>query len=612
MNQATMDPEPLLARPTLLSFFAATLARRGECIAAKSKHEGVWRELTWRELGERVYDLSDGLAELGVAPGDKVAILADTTVEWLTVYLAVLAAGAVAVPIYQSSRASDCLHIMEDAKVSFIALDSDAQAAKIRGLLPRLPALRAIIHIKGEARGEAEHDLADLMRRGASYRAANKDAGAARREAVTADSVACLLYTSGTTGSPKGVMLTHGNWTYEAVATCSLDLVLPYDTLFFILPLAHSFAQVVAAAWIYTGCVAAFAESIEKLVDNAGEVSPTVVPAVPRIFEKAYASIMQQGMAKRGFAGRLFRMSMAAFDAFATARENGERRWSLSLMLGKLLVFPKLSAALGARFGGRIRLFVSGGAPLSPKIAYFFDLLKISILEGYGLTETSAASCVNLIDHNEIGSVGPPVPGTEVRIDDDGEILIKGGGVMKGYWRNPAATSEAMQDGFYRTGDIGHLTATGALVITDRKKDIIVTAAGKNVAPQNLENELKADALISQAMVHGDKRKFLSVLLTLNEEAARAWACAHDLASLTHASLVQHPLLCARVQRTVDAVNEHQARYATIKKFAILPQDFTIESGELTPTLKVKRKVCADKYRHLLDRFYAEDGPGGG
>jgi long-chain acyl-CoA synthetase len=295
---------------------------------------------------------------------------------------------------------------------------------------------------------------------------------------------------------------------------------------------------------------------------------------------------------------------MESFEEYVRAQDEGRSYSSIGFTIGKKLVFPKLAKALAERFGGRMRLFISGGAPLSPKIAHFFQLVGFTILEGYGLTETSAATFVNRPGHNRIGTVGPPVPGTQVRIADDGEILVKGAGVMKEYFGNAAATAEVLKDGWLFTGDIGYLDEAGHLKITDRKKDIIVTAGGKNVAPQNLENELKTDPLISQVMVHGDRRKFLSALVALNEENARKWATENGVPA--GSALYQDPQVIARVQRAIDALNAKQASYSSIKRFAIVPRDFTQESGELTPTLKLKRKVVSQKYKDVLDAFYAE------
>jgi long-chain acyl-CoA synthetase len=415
---------------------------------------------------------------------------------------------------------------------------------------------------------------------------------------------ASYLYTSGTTGNPKGVVLTHGAWTYEAEATAELQLVLPDDVVLLFLPMAHSFAKVIEAVWFGQGATAAFVESIEKIVDNAGEVRPTVMPSVPRIFEKAYDAVLAKGLATPGVKGWLFGLAMNGFEAWADGKAKGMEVKTFGFKMGEKLVFPKLSAALAARFGGRMRLFVSGGAPLSPKINWFFTLLGFTILEGYGLTETSAGTCVNRIGKNKIGTVGAPVPGTQVKIAEDGEILLKGPGVMKEYYRRPEATAEMLKDGWLYTGDIGEVDADGYVKITDRKKDLIKTSGGKYIAPQNLENELKGDPLISQAVVHGDQRKYVTALITLSIENARAWAAEQGLAE--DEPLHAHPKVKARIQQAVDALNAKQASYSSIKKFTILEIDFTQDRGELTPTLKVKRKVVTERYKKLLDAMYVE------
>ncbi len=589
----------------LVAIFEAQAARKGDVAACRFKRGGRWQDLSWREMARRARDVSDGLAALGVKPGDRVAILGDTSPEWILADLGVMGAAAIVVPIYQSNRPEECRYILENSGARFVLCDSEAQARKIREVRDGLPAIEGLILFEGQPSAGTEHLLAEVERGGAEWRRANAGAHEARLAHVGLEDAACIIYTSGTTGNPKGVVLTHGNWVYEAEAVEQVDVLNGEDLILLFLPMAHSFAKVIEAAWFASGAVVAFTEAIEKIVDNAHEVHPTIVPAVPRIFEKAYETVLAKGLSAPGLKGRLFRVAMDAFERFASARERGEEESSLGLVLAKRLVFPKLKAQLGERFGGRMRLFVSGGAPLSPKINLFFELAGPTILEGYGLTETSAGTCVNRPGQNRIGTVGPPVPGTEVRIAEDGEILFRGGGVMKEYYRNPAATAEVIRDGWFYTGDVGELDADGYLRITDRKKDLIVTAGGKNVAPQNLENDLKTDPLISQVMVHGDRRKFLSALVTLNEDAVRKWAAEAGV-GIGPAGLSQDPRVRARVQQAVDALNAKQASYSTIKKFAILPRDFTQEAGELTPTLKVKRKFCTEKYREILDSFYVE------
>ncbi len=589
--------------PNLVALVDRQVRAHGAKPAVKHKRDGRWQDVSWSELARRARDVSDGLAALGIRPGDRVAVIGDTNLEWMIADLGILGAGAITATIYQSNQAEECRYILDDAGARLVFCDSAVQVAKIRDVKGRLPALEGIVRAQGSAADGFERTLGDLERLGQEWRKANPRAHEDRVARLGPADVATLIYTSGTTGNPKGVVLTHGNWAYEAAAVESIRVISADDVILLFLPMAHSFAKVIQAAWLATGCSCAFVESMDKIMDNASEVRPTVMPAVPRIFEKAYNTVISKGFASPGLKGKLFRLAMESFDTYAEARSAGKSYSSFGLLVGRKLVFPKLTAALNERFGGRMRFFVSGGAPLSPKIAWFFDTLGFTILEGYGLSETSAASFVNRPGQNKIGTVGPPVPGSEVKIAEDGEILIRGPGVMKGYWNKPEATAEVLKDGWLLTGDIGHLDG-GHLRITDRKKDIIVTAGGKNVAPQNLENDLKTDPLLSQVMVHGDRRKFLSAIITLNEENARKWATEHGIPAT--APLHTHPAVIARIQHAIDALNARQASYATIKRFAIAPKDFAQETGELTPTLKVKRKVVTQRYQAVLDAFYAE------
>ncbi len=597
------ETDPRNAR-NLVDLFERQAAVQGGRAAVKHKRDGRWQEVSWKEMARRARDVADGLASLGVQPGERISIVGETQLEWILADVGIMGAGAITVPIYQSNPAHECQYILDHAGSSWIFVDSEVQAAKIREVLPRLPGLKGIIRSSGEPRSERERTLESLEQAGAAWRAAHPEAHAARVAAIGMDDPACILYTSGTTGSPKGVVLTHGNWTYEARAAAEISILEAEDTVLFFLPMAHSFAKVIEASWFSLGVAAAFVESLEKIVDNAGEVRPTTMPSVPRIFEKAYNAVVAKGLQTPGLKGKLFAMAMRGFDDWADGKIAGRERSSLAFTIGKKLVFPKLAQALSERFGGRMRGFVSGGAPLSPKIGWFFHLLGFTVLEGWGLTETSAGTCVNRYGANKIGTVGPPFPGTEIAIAEDGEVLVRGGGVMKEYYRNPAATAEMIREGWLYTGDIGELDRDGYLRITDRKKDLIKTSGGKYVAPQNLENELKVDPLISQVMVHGDQRKFITALVTLNEEAARKWASENGVPP--GAKLHEDPRVYGRIHRTVDTLNSKQASYATIKKFAILPKDFSIETGELTPTLKVKRKFCAQKYKEILDAFYVE------
>ncbi len=588
----------------LVSLFEAQAKARGGQTAVKHKREGAWRDVSWAEMARRARDVADGLAALGLQRGDRVAVLGDTNLEWILADLGILGAGGITVTIYQSNKPHECQFILEDSGARYVFCDSEVQVQKVREVRGQLPRLEGVVRAFGAAASPFERTLAELEKAGADWRQSHPQAHADRLAGIGLSDPASFIYTSGTTGNPKGVVLTHGNWTYEARAVAELQVVRSDDTILMFLPMAHSFAKVIEAVWFATGATGAFVESMEKIIENAGEVRPTVLPAVPRIFEKAFGAVVAKGLATPGLKGKLFKAAMDGFDAWVAAKDLGKERVTLGFIIGKKLVFPKLAAALSEKFGGRMRVFVSGGAPLSPKIGWFFSLVGMVILEGYGLTETSAGTFVNRPGKNRIGTVGPPVPGTEVRIAEDGEILVKGPGVMKEYFNNPAATAEVLKDGWLYTGDIGAIDADGCLRITDRKKDIIVTAGGKNVAPQNLENDLKTNALVSQVMVHGDKRKFLSALITLNEESARAWAKERGVAP--GARLHEDPKVIARIQEAIDELNGRQASYASIKRFAIVPRDFTQESGELTPTLKVKRKVVTKNHQALLDSFYVE------
>jgi long-chain acyl-CoA synthetase len=598
----------------LLAIFERQVAKRGAETCALSKVEGRWQELSWNQLGDDARAVADGLCAMGFAQGDTVGILAGTTPDFIRADLGALGAGAVVVPIYQSNKAQECHYILSDSNCRYVFVDSEAQASKIREVKEQLPDLRGVIRLDRLRPATAlEIPIEKLMEDGRAYRQTHEDEHARRLAAVRAEDVCCIIYTAGTTGQPKGVELTHRNWTYEADAVRKMGILRQDDLVLFFLPLAHVFARVVETVWFSEGFRIAFAESVDKLVDNAGEVKPTVLPAVPRVFEKAYDSVVQGGMAAPGLKGLLFRVAFRSYERYADSLAHGDGRIGLrdriGLMLGRRLVFPKLHGVFSQRFGGRLRFFVSGSAPLSPKVAHFFEELGIVILEGYGLSETSAGSSITLPGRVKIGTVGPPLPGTEIKIAEDGEILIRGGGVMKGYHGRPEATAEVLKDGWFATGDIGEIDAEGNLKITDRKKDIIVTAGGKKIPPQNLENELQTSPLLGHALVLGDGRKFISALATLNPENARRLAQASGSKAQTLEELAKDPVIVSAVQQAIDRVNEQLPRYSTIKKFAVLPIEFTVEGGELTPKMSVRRKLLSQRYQALLDSFYAEDSP---
>jgi long-chain acyl-CoA synthetase len=589
-------------------------ARSPKQPAATFKRNGQWVDVGWPQVLTDVENVAAGLVQAGLSPGDRVAIFGAPTLSWVVCDLAISAAGGITVPIYASNTPEECRYILQNSESSFLFVDNDEAEAKQAGRLSRIlarlgecPSVRKVFLYEGTPRGANVSSYGELVRAGEAARKGRPSAVESQAQALRADDACCFIYTSGTTGDPKGVILTHGNWTHEANALRQFALMEADDSVLLFLPLAHSFAQVIKAAWLGMGFKIVFAESVDKLMANLGETHPSVLPAVPRVFEKVYNTVVANGAAAPGVKGKLFRWAFKQFDEYVEAKNAGREYHSLGFSLARKLVFAKVKATLDERLGGRIRVFISGGAPLSRKIAYFFELVGFTVLEGYGLTETSAGTTVNRPDSNRIGTVGRVIPGMELKIAADGEVLIRGPAVMKGYYKNPAATAEAIDaEGWFHSGDIGVLDKEGYLRITDRKKDIIVTAGGKNVAPQNLENLLKTYALVSQAMVYGDKRKYLTVLLCVSEEAGRKLLSERGISVAGYAELAKRPEIVAAVQGTLDQVNAQLAPYETLKRFILSDHEFTQETGELTPTLKVKRKLVSAQYKKQLDALYDE------
>ena len=597
---------------TLLHLLQERASRTPSQDAATHKRFGKWTHVDWETILGDVRHLSAALVARGIQPGDRVAIFADSSLPWCVADMAICAARAITVPIYASNTPDEVKYVLQHSGSVMLFVDHDRSAGKqpgrftrARSVLTDCPTVRQVITMEEEGTG-SEVSMAKLIGEGTPLDQKDPRKIEERIGALRIDDPCCFIYTSGTTGAPKGVMLTHGNLAYEAKALTTLQVLRPDDTVMLFLPLAHSFAQDVKAAWVGLGYRMIFAQSTETLLADIGETSPTILPAVPRIFEKIYNAVVSGGMSKPGVAGKLFRWAMRLFEESVEARQQGRSYDSLSLTLAKKLVFSKVKATLDQKLGGKMRLFVSGGAPLSRKIAFFFDMLGFEVLEGYGLTETTGGATVNPPGRARIGTVGPPMPGCEVKIASDGEILIRGPNVMKGYYNAPEATREILEvDGWLHSGDIGEIDPAGFVRITDRKKDIIVTAGGKNVAPQNLENSLKTFPLISQAMVHGDKRKYLSVLITVNEETARKLLQDSGISPpAEYAEVAARPEIIAAVQKVLDALNAHEPPYNQLKRFHVMDHDFTQESGDLTPTLKVKRKACTVRYQTILDGLY--------
>lgn len=595
----------------LVQMFLDQVGRSPRSVAAQYKVAGTWREMTWEEMATRVGHIADGLLSLGIQKGERVGVLSSTRVEYPLVDLGIAGAEAISVAIYHSNTPDEVQYVVEDSGLVVIFAEDETQLAKLRHHRERMPHLRKVILFAGSP-GPSDGDwvmtLAELEAAGQAHGKDDPEGLSKRAALIDPEDPACFLYTSGTTGNPKGVILTHKNWCYEAEAVSRVGIFQADDSILLFLPLAHSFAKVIQSAWWHLGATMAFAEAVDKVVQNAGEIRPSLLPAVPRVFEKVYNTVVANGTSAPGIKGKLFRWALGHFERYVEARQAGREYGGLGWTLARKLVFSKVEKTLREeRLGGRIRVFVSGGAPLSKKIAYFFDMLGFTVLEGYGLTETAAATCVNPPHRNKIGTVGPAVPGTELRIAEDGEVLVRGAGVMKGYYNRPEATDECLEpDGWFHTGDIGVLDEEGYLRITDRKKDIIVTAGGKNVAPQNLENALKTEPIISQVMVYGDRRKFLTALVTVQEEHAKKLAADAGVSFTSYADLTKKPVIIEAVREAVQRLNAGRPSYEQLKDFRIIDQDFSQETGEMTPTLKVKRKFTTEKYRELLDSMYDE------
>jgi long-chain acyl-CoA synthetase len=596
---------------SVYELFRETATARGDAPAARHKVGGVWRDVAWRELATTAEHAAAGLLRLGVEAGDRASIVSSTRLEWCIADLGIMGAAAATVPIYQSNLASECEYILRDAGTVVAFVEDAAQLAKLRRIRAAVPQVRAVVCFSPEAvdRG-SDWEIAwdDFLAAGAAWLAEHPGAVAARAATLDPESLLTIIYTSGTTGPPKGAVLVHDCMLYEAEAIREIGIVGPQDVQYLFLPLAHAFAKALEVAWVTTGHLMAFWERDQKkIVDNLGEVRPTIFAAVPRIFEKVHARIVEDIERAPGVMGRIARWGLARGREAAATEAAGGRAGGLGWTIARPLVFGKIGSRLAERFGGRLRFCVSGGAPLPRDIAWFFHHAGVRVCEGYGLTETSAGSTINRPDRIRPGTVGQPLPGTEVRIAPDGEVLIRGRGVMRRYWNREAATREAIDpDGWFHTGDIGEIDADGFVRITDRKKDIIVTAGGKKVPPQNLESALKTlSPLISQVVVYGDTRRYLTALVTVDPDTVAVWARERGLAgeAIDVSALTRHPDLVAEVQRAVDELNRELPSYSTLKRVTVLDHDFQV-GDQLTPTFKVKRQVCVDRYRSELDKMY--------
>jgi long-chain acyl-CoA synthetase len=556
--------------------------KHGSADAVMFEQGGAWVKRSYSEVAETVATLAKGLIALGVETGDKVSILANTRPEWSYFDFAVLTAAATVVPIYQTNSPEECQYVLENSEAKIVLVEDESQLAKVRKVRDSLPNLQHVVLMVGEA--DDAISTADLVHRG---EAVDDATWIKRYEAVTGDDICTIIYTSGTTGPPKGCVISHANYRAMVEMLAAEDIIRDDDLIYLFLPLAHSFAMLIQLGAFELGATTAYwSLDPKRIIDDVAAVRPTLLPSVPRIFEKVYT----RASAAEGIKKELLKRAIATGRRVREAELRGKRPGpllSLRYKLADKLVLAKIRDLLG----GRVRLCVTGAAPINQEILEFFWAAGVLILEGYGMTETSTSATINRPEAFKFGTIGQPWRGVDVRCGEDGEILVKGPNVFQGYFENPEATAETLVDGWLHTGDLGEIDPEGFVRITGRKKDIIITAGGKNITPANFEGDMKQHPLVSQCVMVGDRRPYLTALVTLDPEEAPDGAAAD-------------PEVRAELERHMDEVNQRYAKVEQVKKLAILPHDLSQETGELTPTMKVKRNVVIEKHADEIERLY--------
>ena len=571
----------------------------GDAPAVRYKDDEQWVDRSFNEVVEIVRPLALGLAELGVQKGDRVSILGNTRPEWTYFDFAALSIGATVVPIYQTNSPEECRYVIDNSDAKVVVAEDSEQLQKIREVRASLPKLEQVILMTGEA--EDAISAEQLVAKG---REVDASVWEQRYSAVTPEDICTFIYTSGTTGPPKGCIISHGNYRAMLDMVNATSVIEGEDVTYLYLPLAHSFALLIQLGSFDLGATIAYWERDPlKILPNLAELKPTYFPSVPRIFEKIYTAA-NSGMEKAGGLKKAIFHWAIKVGAKVRERERSGRKPGFLLSRQYAFADKQVLSKIRNLFGGNLRLAVSGAAPINPEILRFFDAAGVLILEGWGMTETSTAATIASPDDFKIGTIGKPFPGCEVKIAEDGEILVKGPNVFQGYHKNEEATRETIVDGWLHTGDIGEIDSEGFIKITGRKKDIIITAGGKNITPANLEAEIKQHPLVSQCVVVGDRRPYLVALVTLDPEEAVAYAKENGLPE-DPAQLAQNPDVRAAIEAHVEKINQNFARVEQVKKISILPHDLSQESGELTPTLKVKRAVVAQKHEDEIEKLYA-------
>ena len=596
MQPIQSSPEsPVLS---LADMFARRVEQTPQQLAYQIRTEAGWADILWSEFGQRVNNIAGGLVAIGLSLGDRCAILMSTRIEWISVDFGILTAGGATTTIYRSSTPEECRYILQDSGARVCFVENEMQLEKILAVRDALPDLMAIVLVDGDSTVEGVYTLSALKEMGQAHVPQVLES----LSAIQSSDLACLIYTSGTTGEPKGVMLTHGNFLSLTGGIDELAKHYGDEKQLLFLPLAHVFGKICEMTSLYLGVPTAIDGDLDRLVETLGEVQPTFMAAVPRVFEKCFNMVVRKARAAGSRKFKVFQWALRVGTQVSRCRQEGRAiplRLRLQFAIADRLVFSKVRAV----FGGRLVHCISGGAPLAVEMAEFFHACGILILEGYGLTETAAVVTLNEPDAYRFGTVGRPSPAVTLKIAEDGEILVKGPNIMNGYYRKAEKTAEVLQDGWFHTGDIGQVDGDGFVKITDRKKNLIVTSGGKNIAPQKIENLLRSSTdVISQVLLHGDRRNFCVALVTLDEESAEAWGHAQGLEGTS--SWVDRPEIEGHIQGLVDGVNATLPRHETIKAFAILKEDFSIERGEMTQSMKLRRSVIEANYRATLDQFY--------
>jgi long-chain acyl-CoA synthetase len=584
---------------TLADLLPRSAEAYGSAPAIRFKQGDRWETRSFAEVGETVRGLALGLIDLGVAKGDKVSILANTRPEWTYFDFAALSAGATVVPIYQTNSPEECQYVLENSDAKVVIVEDEEQLEKVRKVRDQLPLLEHVVRMTGSSDDAISFD--QLIERGSGR---DESEWRGRWESVRPEDVCTFIYTSGTTGPPKGCVISHGNYRAMLDMVNQTSVIEEGDLTYLYLPLAHSFALLIQFGSFDLGTTIAYWERDPlKILPNLAELKPTYFPSVPRIFEKIYTTATSTMEKEGGLKKAIFDWSIRTGKKMREAEREG-REPGFLLRRQYSFADKKVLSKIRGLFGGKIRLAVSGAAPISPEILSFFDAAGVLVLEGWGMTETSTAATISSAEDFKVGTIGKPFPGCQIRIADDGEILVKGPNVFQGYYKNEEATRETIVDGWLHTGDLGEIDSEGFIKITGRKKDIIITAGGKNITPANLENEIKQHPLVSQCVVVGDRRPYLVALVTLDPEEAATYAQEHGLASDVEALAANGDVRKA-IEAHVEQINEKFARVEQVKKIAILPQDLSQENGELTPTLKVKRAVVAQKHAPEIEKLYA-------